>query len=290
MEYSEQDNIEILIQEVRTKYALPVMSEIWKRPKIRLKELADSFHMPPSNMKGVITKLLNTEPPLIYSIAIEGRTKGYVVSREVGRYLENYERDKAQEEGKEFLEEWIKLVGTEHWKKRLLNALQEKEDLTINEVQAFGELLRNVRKHGILALRQSREGQESPEICDEIERYFSNKKKLENAIQPLYDLEQYENGWQTAYRLIDYLFSKHIWEECEDFYQIYKAFDLEEDQYLSIKWSLDELIKKMNENDVLNKSKEKIYQYLVNNGGKERPLTFYISEKIYSHMNIRAES
>lgn len=265
--------IEKSIENTRTKYCMPVMEILYHNPNIRQVDIARALEIPPSNLQGIMKKILMAEPALVYCIPM-GKAKGYVLSEEAGEYFSQSNAGKNEVENP--FEEWEVLTGSEHWRDRLRVILEGISEPTAQEGNALHKIQEYMEEHSGTEKELYAEELVGRDLWSQLKNYVPRQADTASKIRPLYQL--YSSQWKTACHLTDYILDDVIYGKKDDFFQVFKAFDLaDETAYFDIKFFLMEMTDKCR--GMLKKGE--IYQRLVLNKDMDHPLTFYIAEKIY---------
>lgn len=265
--------IEKSIENTRTKYCKDILEFLYKYPNTRQIDIARKLGIPSSNLQGVMKKLLRADPALILNTGISG--KGYMLSPKAEEYLDWIHGNNSDISIQNPLEKWILINGNREWKSKLNSVLKENANMTLMQQKIFNELIIYVKSHGLAELENLLDKELQTKICN----YIGRKKFDTQAL-----CKMYADGWEQTFRLVDYVFEYFVYEDKDEMFQIYKAFDLEsEDAYIEIK---SVLLHMVDEGKKILKGKEDIYRMLEKDMQECELLAFYIAEKIYSFHSV----
>lgn len=270
---------EISIRNTKTKYCNQILEVLYEHPNIRQVDIANELKMPASNLQSIMKKLLKAEPSLILEVNGEGKTKLFALSMGAEEYMQSLQHNHLKvPDGETPFQKWVKLVGYNESKSKLYSFLNGETELSLEERRIFEELIYSIRWGKESETKVLENEMEEGQLFNALQAFIDRKDRVRIAVEPLCQL--YKEEWKAALGLVDYVFEYCIFDDRDEIYQIYKAFNLEtEESYMHIKWALLEFIRQTK--DVAGK-KERIYQEIERNMADYGPLAFYIAEKIFS--------
>lgn len=274
------EQIEMAVQRTKSKYCMDILNTLQRFPKLRQADIAKKIGITPGNLQNIMKKIMEAEPALVYNIAPEGKNKIFILSEDAEEYLKlgrRPEETRFQEDTP--VERWISAAGYENRLSALEKMLDEPNGKPTELTRAFyglvDETLRNGAEDGRIF--------GSREVYERLWEYAKKRKSDSRGETELHNL--YHKNWLTAFRLIDYIFETSIYQKWEEIPNIYKAFELEDEEtYEAIK---NFLVCKVDAfKDFLDK-KEKMFRALGEESFDEEPLSFYLSEKMNMISRVR---
>lgn len=267
--------IELSIKNTKSKYCIQVLEVLRDFPRMRQIDIAHRLSLPASNLQGVMKKIMNAEPALIICSENDGKSKIFKLTEAAEEYFDSLS---GKEEDDIYFRRWVWQAGYAGWKSRLYAVLDHGDWISQEEKQVFRQLVNRIKLKNIQSGLELSKDFDDEQLFQKLKSMIQEEDSVSFHLKPLCEL--FHSEWGAALRLIDYIFSHHFYENLEDDYRIYKAFELaDEDIYLKIRWALQELI---TECKTMLDKKEKIYQTVEGKMCDCGQMAFYLAEKIYA--------